>query len=79
MVKVFYIMPALIFLILSTSCVELKTNKTESDEWINVSHSRGAPLGGLGNGYSIFGQYGFIKVNFVSSQKREVRPSRFFC
>ncbi len=34
------------------------------NEWVNVSHSRGVPLGGLGCGYSMFGKYGFVKVNF---------------
>ncbi len=34
------------------------------EEWVDVSHSLGFPLGGLGTGYSAFGQYGFVKVNF---------------
>jgi uncharacterized protein (DUF608 family) len=36
----------------------------DDNPWVDVSHSRGIPLGGLGNGYSMFGKYGFIKVNF---------------
>jgi uncharacterized protein (DUF608 family) len=36
----------------------------ERSDWIDVSHSLGFPLGGLGTGYSAFGQFGFVKVNF---------------
>ncbi len=32
--------------------------------WVDVSHSLGFPLGGLGTGYSVFGRYGFVRVNF---------------
>ncbi len=35
-----------------------------TDTWVDVSHSLGFPLGGLGTGYSAFGKYGFVKVNF---------------
>jgi uncharacterized protein (DUF608 family) len=35
-----------------------------SPDWVNVSHGIGLPLGGLGNGYSVFGKYGFVKLNF---------------
>jgi len=37
--------------------------KTDSS-WINVSESLGFPLGGIGTGYSAFGRYGFVRVNF---------------
>lgn len=33
-------------------------------DWVDVSHSIGIPFGGLGNGYSVLGKYGFVKVNF---------------
>lgn len=36
----------------------------QNSEWVDVSHSWGIPFGGLGNGYSVLGKYGFIKVNF---------------
>lgn len=35
-----------------------------ADVWVDVSHSLGFPLGGIGTGYSAFGQYGFVRVNF---------------
>ncbi len=37
---------------------------TDDVDWIDVSHSLGFPLGGLGTGYSAFGKFGFVKVNF---------------
>jgi len=37
---------------------------SEPEAWVDVSHSLGFPLGGLGTGYSAFGRYGFVKVNF---------------
>ncbi len=36
----------------------------KSAEWVDVSHGIGIPLGTIGSGYSVFGKYGFIKVNF---------------
>ena len=35
-------------------------------EWINVSHSIGAPFGGMGTGYGVLGKYGFVLPNFNS-------------
>jgi uncharacterized protein (DUF608 family) len=35
-----------------------------SSEWLDVSNTLGFPLGGLGTGFSAFGQYGFVHVNF---------------
>lgn len=35
-----------------------------ADAWVDVSHSLGFPLGGIGTGYSAFGKYGFVRVNF---------------
>jgi uncharacterized protein (DUF608 family) len=34
------------------------------DEWVDVSHGLGVPLGALGSGYSVFGKYGFVRMNF---------------
>ena len=49
---------------------------SEPEAWVDVSHSLGFPLGGLGTGYSAFGRYGFVKVNFsgrpVDSMKKGV-------
>ncbi|MDD4821744.1 MAG: GH116 family glycosyl hydrolase [Bacteroidales bacterium] len=38
--------------------------KQTNSSWINVSESLGFPLGGIGTGYSAFGRYGFVRVNF---------------
>ena len=35
----------------------------ENSVWVDVSHSQGVPLGGLGNGYVMYGKYGFIRAN----------------
>lgn len=35
-----------------------------SDGWTVISNTLGFPLGGIGTGYSAFGQYGFVHVNF---------------
>lgn len=40
-----------------------------SESWVDVSHSLGFPLGGIGTGYSAFGQYGFVRVNFDGRPK----------
>jgi uncharacterized protein (DUF608 family) len=40
------------------------TASSQPDDWVDVSHSLGFPLGGLGTGYSAFGKFGFVKVNF---------------
>jgi uncharacterized protein (DUF608 family) len=32
--------------------------------WADISNTLGFPLGGIGTGYSAFGQYGFVHVNF---------------
>lgn len=37
-----------------------------TNEWINVSHSIGAPFGGMGTGYGVLGKYGFVLPNFNS-------------
>jgi len=37
-----------------------------TNEWINVSHSIGAPFGGMGTGYGVLGKYGFVFPNFNS-------------
>jgi uncharacterized protein (DUF608 family) len=52
--------------IFTISCFSCKKSipQDEPADRIDVSHSQGVPLGGLGNGYSVFGQYGFIRVNF---------------
>ncbi|MGA3326265.1 MAG: GH116 family glycosyl hydrolase [Terriglobia bacterium] len=34
------------------------------DSWVDVSHGIGVPIGGLGTGYSVFGKFGFVRVNF---------------
>ena len=36
----------------------------EESAWVNVSHGLGIPLGTLGSGYSVFGKYGFVRLNF---------------
>jgi len=35
-----------------------------AEAWVDVSHSLGFPLGGLGTGYVAFGQYGFVREFF---------------
>ena len=35
-----------------------------SDGWTDISNTLGFSLGGIGTGYSAFGQYGFVHVNF---------------
>ena len=47
----------------------LLTKHTDSTSWINVSGSLGFPLGGIGTGYSAFGKYGFVRVNFDGRSK----------
>ena len=37
-----------------------------TNEWINVSHSIGAPFGGMGTCYGVLGKYGFVLPNFNS-------------
>lgn len=37
-----------------------------TQEWVNVSHSIGAPFGGLGTGYGVLGRFGFVLPNFDS-------------
>jgi uncharacterized protein (DUF608 family) len=32
--------------------------------WVDISNTLGFPLGGIGTGYSAFGQYGFVHVNY---------------
>jgi len=41
----------------------------DSSAWINVSQSLGFPLGGVGTGYSAFGKYGFVRVNFEGKSR----------
>ena len=41
----------------------------DSTAWINVSESLGFPLGGVGTGYSAFGKYGFVRVNFEGKSR----------
>jgi uncharacterized protein (DUF608 family) len=36
----------------------------DSSGWTDISNTLGFPLGGIGTGYSAFGQYGFVHVNF---------------
>lgn len=33
-------------------------------DMVDVSHGWGIPFGGIGTGYSMFGKYGFVRVNF---------------
>ncbi len=42
-----------------------------SDDFVDVSHSIGIPFGGIGTGYSVFGKYGFTRVNFDSAPDKE--------
>ncbi|NLX05947.1 MAG: hypothetical protein GXY33_12480 [Phycisphaerae bacterium] len=37
------------------------------DGCVEVSHGWGIPFGGIGTGYSVFGQYGYIRQNFDST------------
>lgn len=39
---------------------------SEKSVWVDVSQSQGVPLGGLGNGYVMYGKYGFIRANLDS-------------
>jgi hypothetical protein len=47
-----------------------------TEAWVDVSHSLGFPLGGLGTGYAAFGQYGFVRVNFDGRPRRRPEPRR---
>ncbi len=38
-----------------------------NDNFVNVSHSIGAPFGAIGTGYGVFGKFGFIRPNFNST------------
>lgn len=38
-----------------------------TNEWVNVSHSIGAPFGAIGTGYGVYGKYGFVRQNFNST------------
>ena len=38
-----------------------------TNEWIDISHSIGAPFGGMGTGYGVLGKYGFVLPNFNST------------
>lgn len=38
-----------------------------TEEWVNVSHSIGAPFGGIGTGYGVLGKFGFVLPNFNST------------
>lgn len=44
-------------------------SNAESSGWIDVSDKIGFPLGGIGTGYSTFGKYGFVKINFDGRPK----------
>ncbi|MBN2640675.1 MAG: hypothetical protein JXR78_03395 [Victivallales bacterium] len=37
-----------------------------NDNYVDVSNGLGIPFGGIGTGYSVFGQYGFTAVNYDS-------------
>ena len=37
-----------------------------SDDMVDVSHGIGIPFGGIGTGYSVYGKFGFVNVNFNS-------------
>ena len=60
---------ALLFSPLATYSQSGITLRSDSVNWINVSNSIGFPLGGVGTGYSVFGRYGFVKVNFDGRPK----------
>lgn len=38
-----------------------------TNDWVNVSHSIGAPFGAIGTGYGVFGKFGFVRPNFNST------------
>lgn len=41
------------------------------ERFVDVSHGLGIPLGGIGTGYSVFGKYGFVRVNFDSTPDKD--------
>ncbi|HBP39143.1 MAG TPA: hypothetical protein DD640_10485 [Clostridiales bacterium] len=42
-----------------------------TEEMVDVSHGLGIPFGGIGTGYSVFGKFGFVQVNFNSTPDAE--------
>jgi uncharacterized protein (DUF608 family) len=40
------------------------SSKDAAAGWVDISNTLGFPLGGIGTGYSAFGQYGFVHVNY---------------
>ncbi len=36
-------------------------------DWVDISHSIGAPFGAIGTGYGVYGKFGFIHPNFNST------------
>src|SRR5215470_1470568 len=41
---------------------------------VDVSHGWGIPFGGIGTGYSVFGKYGFVRVNFNNAPDHFTYP-----
>ncbi len=52
------------FLLLTSQPSSTALGSEADSAWIDVSHSLGFPLGGLGTGHCAFGQYGFVRVHF---------------
>lgn len=48
-----------------------------TDEWVNVSHGKGVPFGGLGTGYGMFGRFGWCLPNFDSNASKDKYPKFF--
>ncbi len=44
-----------------------------NEQYVDVSHGLGIPFGGIGTGYSVFGKYGFIDVNFDSAPNEDTK------
>lgn len=63
--RLFPVLAAACLLSLQSVCAAATPPVRSPDKgWVDVSHSLGFPLGGLGTGYCVFGQYGFVRIQF---------------
>lgn len=59
--QIFHLLLAAAFLLSNICCVAAVRG---DNAWVDVSQGIGVPVGGLGTGYSAFGKFGFVHVNF---------------
>ncbi len=65
--KVLTVAGAVVCCLVAVGAVAQKSAVVDADGsagWADISNTLGFPLGGIGTGYSAFGQYGFVHVNY---------------